>query len=536
MLFILGTPFYLRAQIFKLQAGTSTLFGAQGGSVQFKSLNYDGQMGAGYLNDALRFGAAVHTKILDNKLTLGDETVRFDLPTDIFGSSHFFLARGVGVLHPAKPGRGNNVFVFLGATSEGYVTPFFTAASGGDRMAAVYLDRQLTPRLRFFSRNVVSRRQTSIQALEWTAQREVRLSAAAGVGSNQGYAASAVDVDRENFRLKAAYIAEGKAFERVRTPALLTSELEKENLSFAWRPSPALTISAAHQNILQPPYAEQALARAGLNEISATATLSRFSVGGGVYRNRIDAHSTLGTNLFVTRELTRRLSVTANLFHTRPDVGGSSQIYTGSTRFAFHPRLSLSGVVSRTDRQTSFGAGGEFTSNRLTLLINSQTVYVPLSLDRPFQQTVGVNASAYLIGDVRVTVASLVGADGRVRYTFGLSRFLYRQQGMGTAPSGPTFHFAKYVVVGIAVDDRGSTVEGAAVHVGDQVAYSDAAGHFMVRMDKRGPHAVRVAPEEFIIPGLWESVSAPSSVIADKEETAAHIRIVVRRSPAKPQS
>src|SRR5512146_2270717 len=169
-LLMLGISAPASAQIFKLQGGASSLFGAQGGSVEFKTLNYDGHMGAGYLNDAFRMGAAVHTKILGNRLTVGDETVRFDLPTDVFGSSHFFLARGIGLLHSDKPRRADSVFVFLGATSEGFMTPFFTAARSADRMAAIYLDRKITPQLRFFSRNLISRRQSSIQAVEWTAQ------------------------------------------------------------------------------------------------------------------------------------------------------------------------------------------------------------------------------------------------------------------------------------------------------------------------------------------------------------------------------
>ncbi len=526
VLMILGMSLPAGAQIFKVQAGTSTLFNADGGSIQFRAPNYDGQVGAGFVDDTLRFGASFRTKILGNTVTAGDETIRFDLPTDVFNNNHFFLARGLGVLHPYAAG---NVYAFVGTTSEGFITPFFSATSNADRVGAVYFDRKISPRFRFLSRNVVSRRKTSIQAFEWKPERGVIFSAAAGMGSNQGYGAAGIDVDRENFKLKAAYIAAGKQFERIRTPAPLSSEMEKENISVAYRASRNVTFSATHQNIMQPPYQGQDFLRAAVNEVSSTVKVARFSFGGGVYRSTMAEHSNTGTNLFVSRDVTRRLSVAGNLFRSQPDAGAASKIYTVTSRFALNSRLSISGLASRTDNQNSFGAGGEFITNRLSLGVNSQIVYVPLNLQRPFQQAIGVNASAYLFGDLRATVASFVAPDGKVRYTFGFSRYFYRQQGLAVGSSGPTYRFAKFVVVGMVADERGNPIEGAAVHVGKQVAYSDGKGEFMVRLDKRGPYAISIASDEFITPGLYETVSAPATAAAQPEDGATPIHIVLRR-------
>ncbi len=523
---ILGTSLVAGGQIFRLQAGTSTLFNADGGAVQFKAPNYDGQVGVGFMDDKFRLGASFRTRIMGNTVTAGDETVRFDLPTDVFDSSHYFLARGLGVLHPYALG---NVYAFVGTTSEGFITPFFSAASSADRVGVLYFDRKLSPRFRFYSRNVISRRKSSIQAVEWSPERGLKISGAAGMGSNQGYGAAGVDVDRQNFKLKAAYIAAGKQFERIRTPLPLAAETERENISIAYRPSKAISFSASHQNIVQPPYQGQDFIHAAVNELSSTVSRAKFSFGGGLYHSRIAGNSNTGTNLFVSRELTRRLSVSGNLFQSRADVGPASKIYMAGSRFTLNSRLTVSGLVSRSDHQTSFGVGGELTSNRLSLGVNSQMVYVPLNLERPFQQAIGVNASAYLFGDLRATIASFVTPDGKVRYTFGFSRFFYRQQGLAMGPSGPSYQFAKYVLSGVVTDERDNPIEGAAVHVGKQVAYSDRRGEFMVRLDKRGPYAILVAADEFIAPGFYETLSAPSIAAAQPEDAATPIRIVLRR-------
>ena len=45
--------------------------------------------------DLTKFDPATQT----SGLLLGDDTVRVDLPTDVFDTSHYFLARGVSLQH-----------------------------------------------------------------------------------------------------------------------------------------------------------------------------------------------------------------------------------------------------------------------------------------------------------------------------------------------------------------------------------------------------------------------------------------------------
>jgi hypothetical protein len=123
-----------------------------------------------------------------------------------------------------------------------------------------------------------------------------------------------------------------------------------------------------------------------------------------------------------------------------------------------------------------------------------------------------------------------VDPTGHVRYTFGMSTWLYRTSGMMSARS-ETFSIAKFLVQGVVKDDQGNPVEGAALHIGKEVVYSDSTGAFLERMGKHGPFPLSVAPDEFIMNGVYETVSAPSSVRAETDDAAANVEIVIRRVP-----
>src|ERR1043165_3685585 len=91
----LATP--LSAQIFTLEGGTSTLFNADGGTISIKAPNYDSSIGAGMYQGHFLMGAVARTKVMGYTVISGDDTIRFDLPTDVFGNTSYFSARGVGI-------------------------------------------------------------------------------------------------------------------------------------------------------------------------------------------------------------------------------------------------------------------------------------------------------------------------------------------------------------------------------------------------------------------------------------------------------
>jgi hypothetical protein len=100
-----------------------------------------------------------------------------------------------------------------------------------------------------------------------------------------------------------------------------------------------------------------------------------------------------------------------------------------------------------------------------------------------------------------------------------------------------TFSMAKYVVQGTVKDEQGNAVEGAALHVGKEVAFSDSSGRFQLRVSRHGPYALRVAPDEFLSTIVYEVVTAPAQARADSDDAAQDIEIILRQkivSRAKP--
>ena len=83
-------------QVFRVQGGTSTLLDAQGGSVDFKAPNYSGNFGLGFYNGSFQIGAVARSQVHGYNLTAGDDSILFDLPTDWFDGTHYFLARDSG--------------------------------------------------------------------------------------------------------------------------------------------------------------------------------------------------------------------------------------------------------------------------------------------------------------------------------------------------------------------------------------------------------------------------------------------------------
>jgi hypothetical protein len=195
----------------------------------------------------------------------------------------------------------------------------------------------------------------------------------------------------------------------------------------------------------------------------------------------------------------------------------------------FSSRFSLLQLISRTDGQTTISYGGDFVSNRLMVNVDYQNVYLPFRPNQPFEQALAFNGSLRVTGPWQVTAASNVDPEGHLRYSFGVSTYLYRMNGLITNNSADSFSIPKYLIQGVVKDDQGVPVEGAALHIGRQVAYTDSTGHFMARFSKRATFLMSVAPEEFINNGMYEVVSAPTQAAADREETAGELQVVIRR-------
>src|SRR5215467_681134 len=520
-----------RAQVFRVQGGDSTLLNAQGASVEFKAPEYDGSVGLGFYNGKFEFGGNTRYHYRGYTVLAGDEAIPFTLPTDVFDASHYFSARGMGVT------RGNELsrfYAFAGTTSTWVGTGFFSAATS-DRPAGVFFyERKWSRHFKFLSRDIVSNTQTALQGVEWQPNKWLKTAVTGGIGSNQKYFASSVDVETEKLALKSSYVVTGDQFQRVTVISPLSSEVNKGNVQMLYRPNSFVSITTGHENILEPITIGGAMQQATVNQFSTDFHLKSFYFGTGLFSSEASGRQTQGKNFYVGRRIGQRIEVNTNYFESKPQAqpgtiaSSPTTILSGTVREDFSSRFSLLQLISRAAGQTTFAFGGDFTSNRFQVRADYQNVYLPFRPMNPFEQALALNVMLRIAGPLQASVASNVAPDGRLRYSFGLSTWLYRQRGMAVnAVSQDSFSIAKYVMQGIVKDEEGNPVEGAAIHIGREVTYTDSSEHFQGRFSKHGPYALTVAPDEFLSNAAYQVVSAPPQVRAEADDAASEIQIIL---------
>jgi hypothetical protein len=522
-----------RAQIIQLQGGDSTLFQAQGGSVEVKGPNYSGSLGAGFFQGRFQTGAQLRTQLAGYKFTAGDDLVRFDLPTDIFDSDFYFSARGLGI---ARGDKDQSIYVFGGVTSNWMGTGFFQAAQSADPAGIVFFHRRLSNTLQFYSRGIFSTHNTSLQALEWQPDKWLKIASTGGIGSGKAYFASSFDAELRKWKVRASYVQASTEFRRVTVPSILNSEADRENVEVAYQPNSNFALSAAHRNLLQPVTVDSPLAQSTVNSVSGSFNIRGTFFGVGLFASSADSRDTRGANFYAGHRVRDRVEVTANYFDSRTSDGQSDAMISGMFREIITPRFNLLQLVTRSNGQTTLAYGGEFLTNRFSLRADYQNVYLPLRPDHPFQQALALNASVRIIGPVQITAASNVAPDGRVRYTFGGTTYLYRYKGLAPWQTHPpeTYSFPKYLVRGTVRDEDGNPVAGAALRINGEIVYTDDAGHFLLRLRKRGEVKLEVAWDEFLTPGVFETVNMPKNIAAEPEGQAQEVEISIRRRRTAP--
>jgi hypothetical protein len=500
---------------------------ADGGEVEFKSPFYEGSVGVGSANGTFGVGVTTRYKYHDYTLTGGDDLIPFSLPTDLFDDNHYFSARGLGV---SRSNAQQGFYALAGMTTTWYGSGFFQSAQSDTPVGVLFYQRVLRPDLRFVSRNIISDRQTVLQGLEWQPKKWLKTSVSEGIGSNQPYSAAGFEAENDKLVLRASYIAAGSMFRRVTVPSPLGSEVDKGNVEVLYKPTSFFNITADHQNVLQALDLKSPMEQASVNEVVGEFRVSQWYFGAGWFGSAVANRSAMGTDFYVGRRFGERLELNGNYLESRTDSGGTSKILMGTIRESFSQRFSLLELISHADGQTTAALGGDYISNRIYARVDYQNVYLPFRPDRPFERALALNVGWRVVGPWQITAASNVAPDGHLRYTFGVSTYLYRYGGMSLRPQGPdTYYIPKFLVQGVVRDEAGNPVEGAALHIGGEVAFTDSSGHFLVRFRKRGPFPLQAAPEEFLAAGSFEVVQAPPTAQADTEELAKHIEIVVRR-------
>jgi hypothetical protein len=420
-------------------------------------------------------------------------------------------------------------------------TGFFSSARAEDPAGIFFYQRRLADHLRLYSRVILSRHNTSLQSLEWQPRKWLKNSVTAGAGSGEGYFAASTDAELKTLSFRASYVAEGENFRRITVPNLMDSEADRGNVEVNYQPNSRLSLTAGHRDLLQPDSIGSPLERASVNELAGNFHISNTYFGAGYFTSSVSERSTKGTNFYVGHRLGDRVEMTANYFvsHSTPLISASGEtastastpMLSGTFREKLSTRLSLLQLVTRYDGQWTTAYGGEFLTNRFNVRVDYQNVYLPFRPDRPFEQALALDASLRVTGPVRITAGSNVAPDGHIRYTFAATTYLYRYRGLSAwhSDTPDSYSFPKYVVKGVVQDEAGQPIQGAALKINSEVVYSDESGHFMLRLRKHSAVAVQLAPDEFLIPGVFEVAQAPQTVTPENEARATDLVVVIRR-------
>lgn len=203
-------------------------------------------------------------------------------------------------------------------------------------------------------------------------------------------------------------------------------------------------------------------------------------------------------------------------------------MYVGSVTEALSPRIELLQVATRSAGSTTVSFGGNLLLDRASFGAEYQTVYVPFASRDAFRQALMLHARIQGPAGIQANLGSYVGPDGEVRYTAYASQFLY---GGSKGAAREEVRLYSNLIRGRVQDLKGNPVSGAALRIDKEIVFTDSGGEFFVRLKKRREYPVEVLPDEFLTPGRYDVIFAPSTAEAQPEEEAVAILLVVQRVP-----
>jgi hypothetical protein len=523
---LLAHPGTLLAQtVVEVQGGGSSLLGGYGATANFWRSGVDGWIGLGYLR-GLRAGAFLRTGWGKDTVRVGNDALVIRFPTDVFSAGTNLLVQGVSY------GGGNQrtgYLVFGGASSDGIGAPSFQPTSIEAPLGAVFVQHRISPRVRLSSTALVAQRQTLVPGVEWLIAPNATGALAAGVGSDRPYAASSIALQRGDLGFKASYVWNPDRFRRAAVPTPSQAESDRENLQLTYDLGSDFQIGFARQNFVQDSADTKPAIRATGNSLFAGGRWHQTRLTTGLYYSRSEGIGNLSSYLGVGREVASWLDSEVFLLQSRPEGRSASITPVANLRWRISPRVGLMQQLSIHDKRPTILLGASLRTGIGEFGADYQIVHQPFQPFNPFRSTLNLTARLQL-GSYSTSIGTYIQPDGSVDYSASGSTFLYMGAYGGIQPNRVgAISMGRYVVRGSVVDESGAPIEGAALEVGGEIAFTDSRGAFFLRARHPKAQELRVRPEDFLLPGNWEVISAPAQVTAEPEAGAKGIEIVLRR-------
>jgi outer membrane protein OmpA-like peptidoglycan-associated protein len=527
-----GLPARSAAQtVVEVEGGGSSLLGGYGATANFWRTNVDGWLGIGYL-DGLRVGAFLRKAVNKDTLGVGNSVLVMRFPTDVFGGGSNLLVQGVSF---AGGNARTSFLAFGGASSSGLGAPSFQPTDIQRPMGALFLRHRLSPTVRLSATTLFADRQTVVPGIEWQPTADITTGFATGIGSDRPYAASSLVMRQGRLGVKAAYVWNPSRFRRAAVPNPNQTEIDRENLALTYDLGSEFQVGASRQNFVQDSADSKPAQRASGNSVFAAGRWKELRLTAGLYDSRSNGVRNLSSYYAVGRQLRTWLDAELFVLQSRPEGQSSSTTPVVNLRWRLSPKLSLMQQLSLHQREPTvlFGASvitaiGEFGADY-------QIVHQPFEPFNPFRSTLNLTARLQL-GSYSTRIGTYVQPDGSVDYSASGSTFLYMGAFGGVQPQRVGESLGRYVVRGMVHDESGNPVEGAAVDLSGEMAFTNSQGEFFVRVRRPSRFRLEVQLREFLLAGHWEVVTAPPEAIGEPEDRAHGVEIVLRRVIPLPEA
>ncbi len=516
----------VRAQVYELSGGDSSLYQASGGSLSIHGPSYNTTLGAGYITGHFVYGAKVEKEIGKNLYTAGDDQIQLTLPTDIFNPSHYLYARGLGM----KTQRGGfDMVAFAGTISTIYQTPIFEGGGFGGGMGYFSIEKTISPKWKIISDTLIFSQMTHIDSVQWTPARRVVLALSGGVGANSPYAAASMNFSRKWADFMGSYVLASPNFRRVVVTSPVQAETDKGNFLLTLKPARFLGLSGGAQSFVMPNATTGAEEQSSVRDVSANLHVAGVALSGTLYDSSFEGKTNHAAAFTASRELTRWFRVMSNYMASKPKGSPQSTSFFTTVTETVNSRFSVNESVSTSNGQTSILYGGSLLTNICTISANYETFYVPTRPSDPFQQSLILDVSLHLFGRLNLQGATFVGPTGKLLYTATANGVASREAAAGPANHQPTIGNS---IVHILVSDvENHPVEGAALLVDARPVFTNTDGVVFIRENKPHQHTITVVTDQFLDGGLWEVVSMPHTVQSTTRDDDPGAVIIVRRIP-----
>ncbi len=521
---MVAVPTVVRAQVFEVQGGGSSLYQGYGGALNVWGEGFEGNLGLGYLG-GFRFSAFLKQRLGRDTLRLGNDAIAVRFATDVFGGSHAILAQGAGL---RRATRRSSLYAFAGTSAVATPAPFVNALHQDKVIGVVQAERLLSPTLRLTTHALFSSRQTVLGGIKWESPSGFEAGATGGVGGNKPYGSASMAIRHERLDVRAAYVSMSDRFRRTGVPTPAQSEADRENIVVTVRPAPGFSFGAGRQHFRQDSTLPNAPDRAMLNQAFGSARFIGANLAAGIFDSRTPGTRSVSSYFTAARDVASWLQADFYLLRVWSPAPARSTTPVLHVREFLSPRLSVLQVLTYANGRTSVSFGGAMASGLASVGVDYQVVHTPYRPTQPFVQTIALNVRVP-IGGYRVNAASFVMPDGRVNYTGSASTFFYAGDVLGGGGHAVEIKFERYIVEGTVVNEASTPVDGATVEIGGSAVVTDSRGRFFVRMSSRRDVPVRVLLEEFLATGQFELVSAPATATPRLERESTPLRIVVRR-------